>query len=181
MSEEEDLRRSVVILDRTKETIRWMNAYILALIISIVTFSGFMIIMEITLPSSNEPTIGVLNGMITALAIVYSMTIFSILRPSVLLPSAKLEILYINTILLCLATSTLYFVSMGFVGQKLIGFYASMIYFCFLIVVGNFSFLLMLAMKFSEKAENAKIAEAWQRIGVEYEKRKKQEQESAKS
>lgn len=181
MSEEEDLRRSVAVWDRAKESMSLMKIYFPVLLVSIFLFPGFMMLLEIAIPPPAEPTIGVLNGMIAALAIVYSMTVFSISKPSVLIHSARLDILYLDTFFVSLAAASLYIISMGFTTPNMVAFCVRMIFFCFMMGLGNFNFLLYCAMKFSEKAELAEAGKAGQRIRVEYEKRKKREQESAKS
>ena len=181
MSEEEDLYRSVAVLDRAKESRRWAKIYALSMIAYLVIFCGFMTLIETVFPAPSEPTIGVLNGMITALAIVYSMTVFSISRPSVLMPSLKLDILYLDTFFMSMAAFSLYLVSMGFVSQSAITTVARVILVCFYMGLYNFVFLLDCATKYMEKAEGVKIGKAWQRISVEYEKRKKQEEEGVES
>jgi len=181
MSEEEDLQRSITVFVSAKENMRLMKIYFSAVLVSLFLFPGFMELLEIAMPPPAEPTIGVLNGMIAALAIVYSMTVFSISKPSVLMHSARLDILYLDTFFVSLAAASLYIISVGFTTPNAVAFCVRMIFFCFMMGLGNFNFLLHCAMKFSEKAELAEARSAGQRIRVEYEKRKKQEQESAKS
>jgi hypothetical protein len=181
MSEEEDLQRSITVFVSAKESMSLMKIYFLAVLVSLFLFPGFMMLLEIATPPPAEPTIGVLNGMISTLAIVYAMTVFSISKPSVLMHSSRLGILYLDTFFVALAAASLYFVSIGFTTPNTVAFCVRMIFFCFMMGLGNFNFLLYCAMKFSEKAELAEAGKAGQRIRVEYEKRKKREQESAKS
>jgi len=180
MSEEEDLQRSITVFVSAKESMRFMKMYFLVFFVSMFLFGGLMTLFEITPQPPADPTIGVLNGMISALAIVYAMTVFSISKPSVLMHSSRLDILYLDTFFVALAAASLYFVSIGFTTPNTVAFCIRSIYFCFNMGLFNFIFLLYCATKFSEKAELAEARNAGQRIRVEYEKSKKQEQESAK-
>jgi hypothetical protein len=119
-----------------------------------VLFIFFFIRVELYVPIHGEVNLTLVNGVVTTMGIIYSMTIFAVSRPSYLFSSQKLWIIYIDTFYVASSTAVLYLLASGLAPLDSIRRCVDFIFFFFLMAVENFAFLLVCSVKYQEETED---------------------------
>jgi len=137
-----------------KKNLVYTRYYFILSFAFMVLFIFFLITVELYVPIHGEVNLTLVNGVVTTMGIIYSMTVFAVSRPTYLFSSQKLWIIYFDTIYVVSSTAVLYLLASGLVPLDSIRRCVGFIYFFFFMAVENFAFLLVCSVRYQEETED---------------------------